>query len=205
MQTASAATQQNSPSHFFFLLRIPHWTKAASCHANGRHSAPPSHPPQPRRTCDTSTDTDMLQHPSHWTKRRVPRTKRSEAEHIGSVRVEEVDLLLEDRRQLLYDTKDHHVNFRTLQRAIDPNHTDNARLGKTPDFHPIVPLAKDQTEGKSPSNKRDIMGSAPLKPYSDALQYSSHVGRHLTGTQCRKDQNCCSFAPSPRRRRDENK
>lgn len=33
----------------------------------------------------------------------------------------------------------------------------------------------------------DIMHSAPLfKPYSDALQYSSHLGRHLTGTQCRK-------------------
>lgn len=35
----------------------------------------------------------------------------------------------------------------------------------------------------------DIMHSASLcKPYSDALQDWSHLGRHLTGTQCSKDQ-----------------
>lgn len=36
----------------------------------------------------------MLQHPSDWTKRRATQTKQSEAKHIGSVRVEEVNLLL---------------------------------------------------------------------------------------------------------------
>lgn len=50
----------------------------------------------PRGTSYTPTDTeDMLQHPSDWTKRRATQTKQSEAEHIGSVRVEEVALLLE--------------------------------------------------------------------------------------------------------------
>ena len=37
----------------------------------------------------------MLQHPSDWTKCRATQTKQSEAEHTGSVRLEEVDLLLD--------------------------------------------------------------------------------------------------------------
>lgn len=56
-----------SPSHSFIVLRIPHWTdrpgKAAGCHANGRHSAPTTHPeghvthPQTQRTCSSIRQT----------------------------------------------------------------------------------------------------------------------------------------------------
>lgn len=73
-----------SPWHSFlflkiiFVLRIPHWTsrlgKAASCHANGRQSAPTTQPrvtsertPQTHGTCSSIRQ--------DWTKRRATQTK----------------------------------------------------------------------------------------------------------------------------------
>lgn len=61
-----------------FVLRIPHWTsrlgKAASCHANGRQSAPTTQPrvtsertPQTHGTCSSIRQ--------DWTKRRATQTK----------------------------------------------------------------------------------------------------------------------------------
>lgn len=55
----------------------------------------------------------------------------------------------------------------------------------------VVSSSKFRRNFVSESNlpSTDIMHSTPLfKPNSDALQDSSHLGRHLTGTQCSKDQ-----------------
>ena len=51
MQTASAATPQivshHIPIFLYFILRIPHWTKAAGCHAKRTTLSP--HPPAAQR------------------------------------------------------------------------------------------------------------------------------------------------------------
>lgn len=103
MQAASAAMTQ-TPSRRRIPptpCTFPRWTsrlvglQVSMPTDNTQHPIPPrrTHPPP---SGDTDTE-DMLQHPSDWTRCRATQPERSEAEHIGSVRVAEIRLAHSDR------------------------------------------------------------------------------------------------------------